>query len=203
MPASLATLVADPVVRRSENDCRASGSSLGRNKPTKERLTERRSRQRKQPHKHTQPHTTTQPNRQMPIPAVRAARVAAGTLAMRLAWPRHAEKRSMHVRAPARARIGARSAAHPPLRSQRSACRSSTRRASCSSCTFRVRPRFRARARALRPGRRTRVRCCTTVGGRADARAGSSATAARNRYDKNNLQPLNNNPLRWLRRRHQ
>ena len=46
------------------------------------------------------------------------------------------------------------------------------------------------RARALRPGRRTRMRCCTTVGGRADAWAGSSATAACNRYNKNNLQPL-------------
>ena len=96
----------------------------------------------------TQTHTNTQPNRQMPIPAVRAALVAAGTLAMRLAWQRHAEKRSMHVHAPARARIGARSVAHLPLRSQRSACRSSTRRASCSSCTFRFRPRFPARARA-------------------------------------------------------
>jgi hypothetical protein len=46
------------------------------------------------------------------------------------------------------------------------------------------------RARALHPGRRTRVRCCATVGGRADARAGSSATAACNRYNNDDLQPL-------------
>jgi hypothetical protein len=46
------------------------------------------------------------------------------------------------------------------------------------------------RARALRPGRRTRVRCCKTVGGRADAWAGSSAAAACNRYNNDDLQPL-------------